>query len=84
VLEQHGLAVLEQRKSLDDVRVIFQLWNCYVYKRVARKGSLAKVLAMLLLMAPANVLGQLLALVTPRNEDLFLDNVVLARKVERP
>jgi hypothetical protein len=34
-------------------------------------------------MAPFNVIGTLLAWITPSNPDFYLDNVVLARKVER-
>jgi hypothetical protein len=37
-------------------------------------------LATLVFMSPVNLLGALVYKVLPRNEDLYLDNVVLARK----
>lgn len=80
LLEKHGFEVVEQRKSMDDIRVIFQLLNTYIYKKTVTKNAWLNVLVTLMLMAPFNVLGELLSLVTPRNPDLYLDNIVLARK----
>lgn len=80
LLEKHGFEIVEQRKSTDDIRVIFQLLNTYIYKKTATKKAWLNVLITLLLMAPFNVIGELLSLITPRNPDLYLDNIVLARK----
>ncbi len=67
---------------MDDLGVVFQLINCYVYKQTVTSSAYLNLLACLVLMAPVNIVGQLLRLVLPHNEDLYLDNVVLARKVE--
>lgn len=80
LLQQHGFEVLEQRKSMDDIRVIFQLLNTYIYKKTLTRNRWLNLLLVCLFMAPVNVLGELCALITPRNSDLYLDNVVLARK----
>ena len=80
LLERHGFEVVEQRKSIDDIRVIFQLLNTYVYKKTVTKNAWFNVLITMVLMAPFNILGEVLALITPRNSDLYLDNIVLARK----
>jgi SAM-dependent methyltransferase len=80
LLERHGFEIVEQRKSMDDIRVIFQLLNAYVFKKTAIGGVRVNPVVMLLLMAPINLAGELLSLVTPRNPDLYLDNIVLARK----
>lgn len=80
LLEKHGFEIVEQRKSTDDIRVIFQLLNTYIYKKTITKNAWINVLATLVLIAPFNIIGQLLSLVTPRNADLYLDNIVLARK----
>jgi len=47
---------------------------------VTQNGWINLVLT-LLLMAPFNVLGELLHWVLPRNPDLYLDNIVLARRL---
>lgn len=80
LLEKHGFEIIEQRKSTDDIRVIFQLLNTYIYKKTVTKNGWINLLITLLMMAPFNIIGELLALITPRNPDLYLDNIVLARK----
>lgn len=81
LLEQHGFSVLEQRKSMDDIRVIFQLLNGYIFKKVVSKNGWINVVLTIVLIAPFNVLGELLSYITPRNADLYLDNIILAKKV---
>lgn len=43
-------------------------------------SAYVNVVSTLVLMAPFNVMGSVLAWITPGNCDLYLDNVVLARK----
>lgn len=81
LLEKHGFEIIEQRKSIDDIRVIFQLLNTYIYKKTVTKNAWLNVLITLVLIAPFNILGELLFIITPRNPDLYLDNIVLAKKV---
>ena len=80
LLEKHGFEVLEQRKSMDDVRVIFQLINAYIYKKTATGNGWINLATTVLLMAPFNLLGELAGRILPCNADLYLDNIVLARK----
>jgi len=82
LLEKHGFRVEEIRKSVSDVRVVFQLASGYLYKKTVTGNGYLNLLVCLLLMAPVNILGQLLHYVLPRNDDLYLDNVVLARKTQ--
>jgi SAM-dependent methyltransferase len=83
LLEKHGFEVIEQRKSTDDIRVIFQLLNAYLYKKTVTSNEWFNLLVNLLLMAPFNILGELLFFITPNNPDLYLDNIVLAKKNDR-
>jgi SAM-dependent methyltransferase len=83
LLEKHGFEIVEQRKSTDDIRVIFQILNVYILKITVTKNVWINFLATLLLMAPVNILGELLFFITPRNPDLYLDNIVLAKKIAR-
>jgi hypothetical protein len=72
------------RKSIDGIRVVFQLLTGYIYKQTVTQRVLLNVLLTLLFIAPFNLLGELLGIILPKNEDLYLDNVVLARKEEAP
>lgn len=82
LLQRHGFEVVEQRKSTDDIRVIFQLLNAYIYKTTMIRNSWLNHLLVRVLTAPFNILGELLSWITPRNPDLYLDNIVLARKAD--
>lgn len=80
LLENNGFEIVEQRKSVDDVRVIFQLLNAYIYKKIVTRNGWINLFLTFVLMAPFNLIGESLFLITPKNPDLYLDNIVLARK----
>lgn len=82
ILQDHGFEVVEQRKSINDIRVVFQMVNAYIYKKTVAKSVYINLLVTLFLMSPFNLMGELLSKVLPKNDDLYLDNIVLARKVE--
>jgi len=80
LLEEHGFEVVECRKTMADVRVIFQLINAYLYKKLMTKNSYTNLFLTIFFMAPFNILGEIFNLVLPKNEDLYLDNIVIAIK----
>jgi SAM-dependent methyltransferase len=81
LLVRSGFRVEVHEKTMADIRAIFQLLNTYVYKVTVTGRPYVDLLSTLLLVAPLNLLATMLSWVTPRNQDLFLDNVVVARKV---
>jgi len=81
MLTRNGFEILRRKKSVADIRVIFQLLNGYLFKKTVTGNKYVNLLAVLLLMAPVNIMGEIAALFLPKNEDLYLDNIVLARKV---
>jgi SAM-dependent methyltransferase len=80
ILDRHGFEIIEQRKSGDDIGVVFQLLSNYIYKQVQTKSGWLNAISTLMFIAPINIVGAAVAAVTPRNPDLYLDNVVLARR----
>ncbi len=80
LLEQNRFELLVQRKTANDITAIFQLVNAYLYKKTVTRSSLINFLVTLVLMAPVNCLGAVLSGILPRNDDLYLDNVILAKK----
>ena len=80
VVEKHGFKVVDQRKTVCDIRVIFQLINAYLYKRLLTKNPYINLLFCFLFMSPFNILGEILYRLLPRNNDLYLDNVILVKK----
>ena len=80
LLQRAGYVVETQRKTCADFRVIVQLGSGYLYKVTRTERTTLNVLAQLALIAPVNLAGAVLAWLLPRNPDLYLDNIVLARK----
>ena len=81
LLEYNGFELIEQHKTNADVRVLFQLVNAYLYKVLWTRRPILNLLICAVTMAPFNILGALLYRLLPANPDLYLDQVVLARKV---
>ncbi len=80
LLQKNGFEVEAQRKTCADFRTVTQLASGYVYKVTRTRRTLLNVLVQLALIAPVNAVGAVLAWVLPANPDLYLDNIVLARK----
>ena len=81
ILENHGFQILQHIKAVNNLGAIFQLLNMYYYKSIVRKNILSKVLAMLIIV-PTNIIGVIITAVFPENDDLYLENIVLARKIK--
>jgi SAM-dependent methyltransferase len=81
VLSENGFKVIKHIKSVNDLRVIAQLLNGYLYKKTAPR-PLLKQLVTIFIMFPVNFFGILVAKLLPSNNDLYLDNIILAEKVK--
>lgn len=79
LLEKHGFEIVWSEKSVNDFRVIFQLAVGYMYKISLRGGFIIKQLVRVFITFPLTVLS-FAALALPKNDDLFLDQIVVARK----
>lgn len=80
LLEKNGFEILQQRKSCNDLTILFQLLNAYIYKKLYLKSSLLRTCLTVLLTSIVNLMGALISKLFPKNDDLYLDNIVLARK----
>lgn len=79
LLNKYGFEIMKHNKTANDISSLAQLLNLYIYK-IVYKNSLIKKMTTLFFMAPVTVLGLLISKILPRNDDLFLDNVILAVK----
>lgn len=83
LLERHGFEIIEQRKTCNDITLFFQLWNDYLYKKIYVKESIILLQIVIFLCSISNIIGVFLNVFFPKNDDLYLDNIVLAEKVAR-
>jgi SAM-dependent methyltransferase len=81
LLEESGFEIISHKKSVNNISVLFQMLNGYIYKQAYKKPKLIKQIITLLLMSPVNLIGITAGKIFPKNNDLYLDNIVLAKKV---
>ena len=82
ILSKNGFEIIEHRKSNNGLELIFQLVNAYIYKITLTKFVYLNLFTTLILAAPINIVGLVLSKLLPKNDDLYLDNIVLAEKVK--
>ncbi|MBS0289713.1 MAG: class I SAM-dependent methyltransferase [Proteobacteria bacterium] len=80
LLKEHGFEIIAFKKSVDNLAIIFQLINAYLYKKLFTHNGYWNQLVCLLLMAPITFIGILAGKLLPSNPDLYLDNIVVAKK----
>ncbi|MBL7815864.1 MAG: class I SAM-dependent methyltransferase [Saprospiraceae bacterium] len=82
LLQKNGFEIEIHIKSLNDTRVIFQLINVYIFKKTLglRKSPISNIIASLFFNSLVNILGSTIGFILPKNDDLYLDNIIIARK----
>ena len=79
ILEKHNFEVLEQVKLCNNLSIIAQIINCYFYKELYHNKNNFMILISVPIFFLFNLLGVCLS-VLPKNNDMYLDNFILARK----
>ena len=82
ILSENGFEIIEHRKSNNGLEAIFQLINDYIFKITITKSIYINLFITLILMAPVNIIGLVLSKILPKNNDLYLDNIVLSKKIK--
>lgn len=81
LLQKYGFKIIRHIKSVNTIEVIFQLIAAYIYKTIGTNSLLKRLLGKFLIM-PFNIIGFLLSFILPKNDDLYLDNIILAKKIK--
>lgn len=83
LIEKNGFQIVTHIKTLQDVRVIFQLINGYIYKKTVflRQNPKLNIIVSFVFNAWINIIGLVLGFILPKNKDLYLDNVIVVKKV---
>jgi len=81
LFEKNGFEIIEQRKSVQNIGVVFQLLIAYIYKITKTPWFVVNMLLTTIIMLPFTLIGLILGWILPNNSDLYLDNLILARKI---
>ena len=83
LLKNNGFEIEILEKSTPNIGVIFQLLNGYLYKVSKKWNLILRIIFLAIFCFPINLTGVILGFVLPNNFDLYLDNIIIARKVEK-
>jgi SAM-dependent methyltransferase len=81
LLEQHGFRIVRHQKLLADASVIFQLFNAYLFKTMHTRSTFFNMIVTAIILGPVSLLGLVLGALLPKNEDLYLDQLVVAERL---
>ncbi len=82
LLEANGFEVVQQNKLLCDCRAPAQLFLAWLYDSVdfGRRSTLVQLILCAVCFAPVALFATLLARLLPKNENTYLDNIILAKR----
>lgn len=82
IAEKNDLVLIEEKKLLNDLRIIFLLLNTYIYRVIfsgrKKKRKINLILA-LLSCSLSNIVGIILSKILPRNDDIYFGNIFVLR-----
>ena len=79
ILEKENFEILEQVKIGNDLSIITQLLNCYIYKKLyENKNFILKSLS-LIFFSFFNLIGLIMS-IFPKNNDMYVDILFVAKK----
>lgn len=81
LFESNNFQILNYKKSTIGIECIIQLMISGIEKKIFTKYLFFNFLIKFLIISPINLLGIILKLLFPKNQDIFLDNVLLAKKI---
>lgn len=81
LLEKNGFKVIRHEKLGADATILFQLANAYLFKVIRSWPRALNLLFTITVIATINLVGIIARRLLPANPDLFLDHVVLAKKI---
>jgi SAM-dependent methyltransferase len=79
IFEKHGFEVIEFKKNGHFAITVMQLWINYIFCLFLSKNRYLNTLLTMIFITPFNILGLLFCLL-PKNESLYITNLLLLRK----
>ncbi len=81
LLTSHGFKITTQKKSAADIRALCQLTNCYIHKAIPFKNYKVRLCFYIIFTAPVTIAGLIFWRILPKNKDLYLSNIIVAKKI---
>lgn len=82
ILSENGFEVVECRKSVNGIWAILQLLIIYLVNLRLVKNKYFNLIIALIFMIPINIAGLVLSKVSSKDNDIYLNNIILAKKIK--
>jgi SAM-dependent methyltransferase len=85
ILERNGFEIIKQDKTGNSVETVFQLWIMYIHQHITphvRKIPVIRSAFRLITYTSLNLWALFLSKILPARKDLYLNNILLARKIK--
>ena len=81
LLLAHGFELKHFARSTGYVETILQMLSTYVSQHALPKNKYLNLIFQICIIAPINILGIILGKLLPRSNNLYCDNIVIAKKI---
>jgi len=85
IFEQNGFEIIHQDKTGNNVETVYQLWIMYIHQHITpyvRKIPVVRSVFRFITYTSLNLCALFFSKILPNRKDLYLNNVVLARKIK--
>ena len=80
LLEEHGFELIRHEKNVNHFNCLLQLFIEYMRKRITTRFFYWNLVLAALVYCPLNCMSIILSYILPNDDDMFLDQIVLAKK----
>ena len=80
LLVESGFKIVSFKKSANYVETLFQMWDTFVFESIIPPNFITRTILIPLFIAPATILGIIFSKLLPKNNSLYLSNIVVAQK----
>ena len=81
LLNRHHFEIVKHEKTTSFYETAIQMWISYLYETLFPKNNFLRGLLCILFIAPLNIAGIIGSKILPKNDDLYLNHVIVARKI---
>ena len=79
LLSKHGFEIISHKKTGANISVFFQLWNEWIFKKISPDCIAKKIIANIFFTL-SNLVGTMVSKIFPKNCDMYLNNIIVARR----
>lgn len=81
LMKKHGFEIILFKKSTSYIETVMQMLSTYIYQNCLPQNTMFRLMLSAIFVTPINIIGILFAKILPRDQSLYHNNIVIARKM---